>query len=106
MTVPDEAAAGGVARPFEPRDSVRIQVSGGTVPDEAVEAAAWVVLTGTKNEFEAATIARAALTAAAPFIAAQAWDEGFAAGKSRAMRHMSDEPGLSLNVPNPYRSGQ
>ena len=46
-----------------------------TVPDEAVEAAAWVVLTGTKNEFEAATIARAALEAAAPLIAAQALSE-------------------------------
>lgn len=34
------------------------------------------------------------------------WDEGFATGKSRAMRHMSDEPGLSLDVPNPYRKGE
>jgi len=33
-----------------------------------------------------------------------AWAEGFAAGKSRAMRHMSDEPNLSLNVANPYRA--
>lgn len=31
------------------------------------------------------------------------WCEGFTTGKSRAMRHMSDEPELSLDVPNPYR---
>ena len=35
---------------------------------------------------------------------AVAWDEGFASGKSRAMRHMSDEPGLPLSAPNPYRA--
>ena len=34
---------------------------------------------------------------------AEAWAQGFASGKSRAMRAMSDEPNLSLNVPNPYR---
>ena len=34
---------------------------------------------------------------------ATGWDAGFAAGKSRAMRHMSDEPGLSLKADNPYR---
>ena len=34
----------------------------------------------------------------------QAWQEGFDAGKSRAMRAMSDEPHLSLYVPNPYPS--
>lgn len=34
---------------------------------------------------------------------AQAWDEGFTSGKSRAMRHMSDEPNLPLTAPNPYR---
>lgn len=33
---------------------------------------------------------------------AWAWCQGFSAGKSRAMRHMSDEPGLSLDAPNPY----
>lgn len=37
-------------------------------------------------------------------VKADAWDEGFATGKSRAMRHMSDEPGLPLDVPNPYRA--
>lgn len=36
-------------------------------------------------------------------IEARAYDEGFQAGKSRAMRHMSDEPGLSLEMDtNPY----
>lgn len=34
--------------------------------------------------------------------AAECWQEGFNAGKSRAMRHMSDEPGLSLDMENPY----
>lgn len=35
--------------------------------------------------------------------AAKAYDEGYRAGKSRAMRHMSDEPELSLEMgANPY----
>jgi hypothetical protein len=34
---------------------------------------------------------------------AEAWDHGFASGKSRAMRAMSDEPSLPLTAPNPYR---
>ncbi|WMI33002.1 hypothetical protein SEA_PEGGYLEG03_61 [Arthrobacter phage PeggyLeg03] len=34
---------------------------------------------------------------------ADAWDSGFVSGKSRAMRHMSDEPSLPLSEPNPYR---
>lgn len=34
---------------------------------------------------------------------AHGWDQGFATGKSRAMRHMSDEPNLSLEVENPFR---
>lgn len=33
---------------------------------------------------------------------AEAWQEGFNTGKSRAMRHMSDEPDLPLDVENPY----
>lgn len=32
----------------------------------------------------------------------RAWEHGFATGKSRAMRYMSDEPGLSLDVSNPH----
>lgn len=35
---------------------------------------------------------------------AEAWGQGFASGKSRAMRAMSDEPGLPLTMPNPYRA--
>jgi hypothetical protein len=31
-----------------------------------------------------------------------AYDQGFRSGKSKAMRHMSDEPGLSLEIKNPY----
>lgn len=36
---------------------------------------------------------------------AQAWDNGRRTGSSKAMRHMSDEPGLSLATErdNPYR---
>ena len=34
---------------------------------------------------------------------AVAWDEGKATGFSRAMRYMSDEPGVDTNPPNPYR---
>jgi hypothetical protein len=33
---------------------------------------------------------------------AEAWQQGFATGKSRAMRHMSDELNLPLTAPNPY----
>lgn len=33
---------------------------------------------------------------------AKAYREGFTAGQSRAMRHMSDEPDLPLAAPNPY----
>ena len=33
----------------------------------------------------------------------EAWDQGRRTGSSRAMRMMSDEPGLSLEVANPYR---
>lgn len=35
-------------------------------------------------------------------VAAKGWNEGFATGQSRAMRHMSDEPLLPLSAPNPY----
>lgn len=35
-------------------------------------------------------------------LSAKAWEEGFATGTSRAMRYMSDEPHLSLQVVNPY----
>jgi len=36
---------------------------------------------------------------------AKAYEEGFRAGKSKAMRHMSDEPNLSLELGvNPYEA--
>lgn len=62
-----------------------------TVPDEAVEAAAGKVLETLDRGFTAYQIAYAALDAAAPFIAAQAWDECNA----------TDTPWV-----NPYRSEQ
>lgn len=31
-----------------------------------------------------------------------AWDQGYASGRSNAMRYMSDEPNVSP-TPNPYR---
>lgn len=36
---------------------------------------------------------------------ARAFDQGVRSGSSRAMRMMSDEPGLSLEVHNPYGEG-
>ena len=48
--------------------------------------------------------ARLALEAAAPYLMADAWDEGERTGRSRAMRHMSDEPNLPLVASNPYRA--
>ncbi|WP_440708795.1 hypothetical protein [Herbiconiux sp. YIM B11900] len=35
-------------------------------------------------------------------LVARAWDQGMRSGMSRAMRKMSDEPGLSLEIANPY----
>lgn len=35
---------------------------------------------------------------------ADAWDDGYTSGHSRAMRRMSDEPGVEPGV-NPYRVG-
>lgn len=77
-----------------------------SIPNEALRAAqeAFGGYKRAKTMHNDADAICAALTAAAPFIAAQAWDEGMRAGKSRAMRHMSDEPGLSLSIPNPYKS--
>ena len=76
-----------------------------TVPDEAVEAAAraiagvegidgWPVQWADEFIGQYRDISARALTAAAPFIAAQAWDAGWDAG----MRFESPK--------NPYRSGQ
>lgn len=71
------------------------------IPDEAVEAAASKVLEALDRGFTAYQIAYAALEAAAPFIAAQAWDEGMQAGYLN--RANETWAGISpLN--NPYRS--
>jgi hypothetical protein len=82
-----------------------------TVPDEAVEAAARGLAThkwptaigvwesfgqGMKDDFR--DQARAALAAAAPFIAAQAWDEGADSEFQRSVMKRQA-------TPNPYRSG-
>lgn len=71
------------------------------IPDEAVKAAAAAlkrrlgnVLTGDDTEWE--MDAYTVLTAAAPFIAAQAWDEGSWAAQSWKLPRER----------NPYRSGQ
>jgi len=79
-----------------------------TVPDEAVEAArskyreVLIELRlseggGFKVGSQVSRAIAAAVTAAAPFIAAQAWDEG-----ARAM--FVDDP-LAPTPTNPYRSG-
>lgn len=69
------------------------------LPESLWDAAVWEprgnYLTGTIDVADRKRIATA--------IAAEVWDRAFAAGKSRAMRHMSDEPALPLAVPNPYR---
>jgi len=80
-----------------------------TVPDEAVEAAARayqseVSYTGAPNwddltegrQLLRVEWMRTALTAAAPFIAAQAWDEGWKAGAEW----------MEPTGPNPYRSAE
>jgi hypothetical protein len=59
--------------------------------------------TFTKDEFIAASQSfYAGLTYLYPWLVAPVWDKGFASGKSRAMRHMSDEPDLPLAMSNPY----
>lgn len=39
-------------------------------------------------------------------VKAEAWDEGWNSGTSRAMRRMSDEPTLPLKPTNPYRAAE
>ena len=94
-----------------------------TIPDQAIEAAAramhshqmvglselaWLTLDPIGRDYWTGK-ARAALTAAAPFMAAQAkgeaWDEGFSAGWAEAK-----DPGAFVNdvwdaeTPNPYNA--
>jgi hypothetical protein len=78
-----------------------------TVPDEAVEAALVAfsdraMLVGSSHRDNLT----AALEAAAPFVAAQAWDEGFEKGSDWgewAAAPVREEP--SDQTANPYRSG-
>jgi hypothetical protein len=65
------------------------------ISDEAVEAAAraWVQRHAQPGSWTVEENLRAALAAAAPFIAAQAWDEGWRSGIFRD------------GNTNPYRSG-
>lgn len=83
-----------------------------TVSDEAVEAAAkafygdaYEDIFQADKEFPQAQM-RKALTAAAPFIAAQAWDEGEKAG-IRNYRYMFQilQVGARARITNPHRSG-
>ena len=88
-----------------------------TVPDEAVEAAAKALAIVAWGEWEYVPTelrgrmkrdARLALEAAAPFIAAQAWDEGSLAGwsdRTRSfMRRQTHAEYVANETTNPYRS--
>lgn len=46
-----------------------------------------------------------ALAAVADYLRAEGWDRGYVSGHSRAMRRMSDEPGVEPGV-NPYREAR
>lgn len=75
------------------------------ISDQAVEAAFEAFYSKCDVDFDAAHAIVAALTAAAPFIAAQAWDEGFdkgAAWGDWAAAPINPEPDST----NPYRSGK
>jgi hypothetical protein len=95
-------------------------VTGKTVvPEEAVEAAANAISECSGMRFDgfwsrvedlepedreyALTEARAALEAAAPFIAAKAWDEGYSAGK-RVMVEVMSPTHFATEKPNPHRA--
>jgi hypothetical protein len=70
------------------------------IPDEALEAAhkAWRIQAGTEGTIFEYNL-RAALEAAAPYIAAEAWDEGEQSGY---VNHAADPYGGEYT--NPYRS--
>jgi len=88
------------------------------IPPEAVDAARVKLEDVLGGRFDDLDAIRQILEAAAPHMhayllaelrdrdekLAEAWDRGFASGKSRAMRAMSDEPGLPLTAPNPFRA--
>jgi hypothetical protein len=73
------------------------------IPDEAVEAAyAHLGPDDTGFRYVNKARLRGLLEAAAPFIAAQAWDEGFKQGGPMHDENMDDP---DAHTRNPYRSG-
>jgi len=73
------------------------------VPDEAVEAAANIIRERDYPDYTPdLDFARRVLRVAAPFIAAQAWDEGF---KQGGPMHDVDYDDPNAHTRNPYRSG-
>jgi hypothetical protein len=78
-----------------------------TISDEAVEAAARTLRPYMDDDhFDLDAVARAALETAAPFIAAQAWDEGLAKGGHLAAWAIGNRPEPERpDTANPYRSG-
>jgi hypothetical protein len=74
-----------------------------TISDEAVEAAARTLRPYMDDDhFDLDAVARAALETAAPFIAAQAWDEGNEAGFNECSTE--EYPEYYQPATNPYRS--
>ena len=79
------------------------------VPEEAVAVAVkawdhhWGDRYGDEALEEMGEEVRIALEAAAPFIAAKAWDEGYNAGK-RVMVELMSPTHFATEKPNPYRA--
>ena len=65
------------------------------IPIEAIDAATKAILREFAHDENAGYMARLALESAAPFIAAEAWDEGFITAEDEARYHHKS--------PNPYR---
>jgi hypothetical protein len=72
------------------------------IPEEATDEAAEAIRANLKTK-SIWDVAKAALEAAAPFIRAQAWDEGYVAGKLVMVELMSPTH-FATEVDNPYRS--
>ncbi|MFB8368539.1 hypothetical protein ACFC25_04155 [Pseudarthrobacter sp. NPDC055928] len=70
------------------------------IPDEAVEAAVWVVIAGQKHGADPVITARAALEAAAPHMLDAGWAKAYAVGFEDA------KGGKNYNAAdtNPYRT--
>jgi hypothetical protein len=75
------------------------------ISDEAVEAAhkAWRAQAATDGAIFEYNL-RAALEAAAPYIAAEAWDEGARDGQWNAEHIFQTDAGARHAIENPYRS--